>query len=378
MKIGILTQPLYTNYGGIIQCYALQTALRLMGHETVVLQREFNRRYTFKGACTYYAKHFVKLLLGRRSSWHYYVSQKKRDFIAQNTYNFIQENIITSKHCYSTEELRQEAKNQNLNAIVVGSDQVWRPYYSPCQTNYFLDFLDEDSKIKRISYAASFGTDNWEFSDELTKVCSKLLKKFQAVSVREKSAIGLCKEHFDVDAIHVLDPTLLLDKSSYLKLLSPSDNKSEQLFCYVLDRNKKKTEIVDNIARQTGLKPFEVMPELPNDVYNLYGDIEKCVYPPLEKWLEAFEGAEMVITDSFHGTVFSIIFNKPFWVIVNEGRGTARFESILSLFNLSKRLIDKSKINEINLNAPIDWNSVNNIKTTLQEESRRFIINALV
>ena len=377
MKIGIMTQPLYTNYGGIIQCYALQTTLRRMGHETVVLQREFNRKYSLKGACIYYAKHFAKLMLGRKSSWHYCVSQKKRDFIAQNTYKFIQENIITSKHCYSTEELRQEVENQNFDTIIVGSDQVWRPCYSPCQTNYFLDFLKDNSKIKRISYAASFGTDNWEFSDELTKVCGGLLRKFNAVSVREKSAISLCKEHFDVDATHVLDPTLLLDKDSYLKLINSSENKTKLLFSYVLDRNNEKNVIVENIARQTCLKTFEVMPELPDEIFNLYGDIDKCIYPPLEKWLAAFEEADMVITDSFHGTVFSIIFNKPFWVIANEGRGTARFKSLLSLFNLSNRLINKFSIDEINLNLPIDWCSVNNIKRNLQEESLRFIIKSI-
>ena len=152
MRIGILTQPLYCNYGGIVQCFALQTVLKRMGHEAVVLQREWNRTYPLKDAIIYYIKHLGKLILGRRSSWHYYVAQEKRDYIAQHTYRFIEEHINPrSEKCYTTDQLRDEVNRLRLDAIVVGSDQVWRPYYSPCQPNYFLDFLEADSKVKRIS-----------------------------------------------------------------------------------------------------------------------------------------------------------------------------------------------------------------------------------
>lgn len=142
MRIGILTQPLYCNYGGLLQCYALQHTLQRMGHEAIVVRREWNRQYSFKGACIYYVKHIVKMLMGKRESWHYYVAQEKRDYIAQNTYKFINKHIIPySNYCYSTEELRNEVERLQLDAIIVGSDQVWRPHYSPCQPNYFLDFL---------------------------------------------------------------------------------------------------------------------------------------------------------------------------------------------------------------------------------------------
>ena len=378
MKIGILTQPLYTNYGGLIQCYALQTALQRMGHETVVLQREFNRQYTFKGACVYYVKHIVKLLLGRKSSWHYYVSQERRDYIAKNTKMFTEAWINPrSKHCYTTEQLAAEVDFMHLDAIIVGSDQVWRPYYSPCQPNYFLDFLDGRKDILKLSYAASFGSDEWTFDAMLTKQCGALLHQFDAVSVREESAIGLCKEHFGVEAQHVIDPTMLLEKDDYRTVCGQQSAERGSLFCYVLDRSKEKREIITEIANRLKLEPFESMPELPDEIFNLYGKIDKCVYPPVEAWLSAFDETKMVITDSFHGTVFSIIFNKPFWVIGNEGRGLARFQSLLSQFGLEDRMLMPSKLNDLDLNQSIDWEKVNYKRDALKKLSIGFLETAL-
>jgi hypothetical protein len=378
MRIGILTQPLYTNYGGLVQCYALQHVLQNLGHEAIVLQREFNRRYTFKGACAYYAKHIVKLLLGRQSSWHYYISQKRRDYIAKNTRAFTEEWINPrSNKCYTTEQLVHEVETLKLDAIIVGSDQVWRPDYSPCQPNYFLDFLSDNSAIKRISYAASFGGDEWRFSPVLTDECGALLKRFSAVSVREQSGIGLCKEHFGVNAVQVLDPTMLLNQEDYRHLVGDKHCSRGNLFCYVLDKSEEIKNVIKTIADYTGKLSFTSMPELGDSAYNLYGGIERCIYPPVEDWLSAFMEAEMVVTDSFHGTVFSIIFNKPFWVVGNEGRGMARFHSLLSLFGLEDRLITDESARNIDFNTQINWATVNQKRKELQTESLEFIKSAL-
>ena len=378
MKVGILTLPLYCNYGGIMQCYALQTILQRMGHETVILQREFARKYTFLGACIYYTKHMIKLLIGRRSSWHYYVSQEKRDYIAQNTIKFIIKHINPrSERCLTTQELKKEVRKYKLDAIIVGSDQVWRPSYSPSILNYFLDFLEEDHRIRKISYGASFGCEDWTFTRQQTIECSKLLKTFNAISVREESAIKLCKEHFGVNAIQVLDPTMLLHKEDYIKLISSNKKKRGGLFCYVLDRNKEKQRIINFIANATQLVSFESMPELEEDTFNLYSDINKCIYPPIEDWLSAFNEAEMVMTDSFHGTVFSIIFNKPFWVVGNEGRGITRFKNILSLFGLEGRMITNNSLSSINIHETIDWTKVNKRRNELICHSIGFLRSAI-
>ena len=378
MKIGILTQPLYCNYGGILQCYALQTTLQRMGYETIILQREFNRKYTFFGACIYYIKHFIKLLLGRKSSWHYFVDSHRRDYIAQNTSIFIERNINPrTKHCYSTKELKKEVEKLNLGAIIVGSDQVWRPDYSPCLPNYFLDFIKDNSCIKKISYAASFGKDQWALSRKKTAKYRELLQTFDAISVRESSAIKLCKDLFRVDATQVIDPTLLLESKDYLSLVTTKKTNRGNLFCYILDKSIKKKNIIDFLSHKNNYKPFESMPLLSDTKDNLFKDIDKCVYPPIEDWLLAFMEAEMVLTDSFHGTVFSIIFNKPFWVIGNPERGIARFESLLSLFDLSCRIISDSDFMNLDFMKPIDWETVNKRKMFLQKDSLQFISNSL-
>lgn len=378
MKVGILTQPLYCNYGGIIQCYALQTVLKRLGYDTVVLQREFNRTYTVRDVIVYYAKHLIKLILGRESSWHFRISQDKRDYIAKNTIQFITRYISPlSKHCYTTEQLKTEVESLNLDAIIVGSDQVWRPDYSPCQPNYFLDFLPKESPVKRVSFAASFGGDNWLFPAALTQQCSALLKQFDAVSVREQSGIELCETHFGVKAQQVLDPTMLLNRDDYTPLVPNNKESRGDLFCYVLNRNAEILSVINYITQLSGLKPFETMPTLEDSAKNLYGNIEKCVYPAVEEWLESFVQAKMVVTDSFHGTVFSIIFNKPFWVVGNIERGMARFESLLSIFHLNNRMVDVDSMSTIDINEPIDWDRVNIIRKGLQEESNQFIIKAL-
>ena len=377
MRIGILTQPLYINYGGILQCYALQKKLQQLGHETVILQREFQRSYTIIGGVKHYVRQFAKLILGKQPMWHYYVSQDKRDYIAKHTTLFINQYIKTlSKKCYSTEELIAEFNSHNLDAVIVGSDQVWRPDYSPCQPNYFLDFLSSNNQVKKLSYAASFGTDSWLFTQEDTKYYSDLIQLFDAISVREFSAVNLCKDNFHVEAVQVLDPTMLLDKDDYINLVKNTHNRGE-LFCYMLDMTKYKMDIVKEISKCSGFKIFENMPLAKPTIDNLYNEIERCVVPPVEDWISAFSEAEMIVTDSFHGCVFSIIFNKPFWAIGNTERGLARFNSLLNQFGLQDRLISPLELENIDVNKPINWEIVNEKRENLKDEALSFINKVL-
>ena len=119
------------------------------------------------------------------------------------------------------------------------------------------------------------------------------------------------------------------------------------------------------------------MPKLKLTKENAKKHLNDCVFPSVTKWLRAFMDAEMVITDSFHGCVFSIIFNKPFWVVGNKERGQARFSSLLSLFKLEDRLISVDDIESINWNTPIDWDSINNTKKEWQDLSLSFLTENL-
>lgn len=377
MKIGILTLPLNNNYGGLLQCFALQKVLKSLGHDAWLVQRGYaNRSIIWR--IFYYVRQTIKVLLGRE--FVHLLPSKEIKYIRKNTSKFISNYIEpTTEHIRTNKHLANFHFSNKFDAYVVGSDQVWRPIYSPCITNYFLDFLSPQDKVKRISYAASFGVDEWEFSEEETSVCKDLLKLFDGVSVRENSATVLCEKYLGRnDALHVLDPTMLLEKEDYIRIVEKENEPKSpgNLFCYVLDESSEKKQVIETIANQIDAVPFTQMPKCKLTYENLRDRLEDCVYPSVTAWLRAFMDADMVVTDSFHGCVFSIIFNKPFWVIGNEGRGLARFNSLLSLFELQSRMINSSSM-PTDITDAIDWSQVNAIRRKWKETSLNFLKNNL-
>lgn len=358
-NIGILTQPLGPNYGGILQAFALQHTLREMGHDPIVLNR--TRPWYFKAA--YWGWSGLNYVLGRRPKFRMSPNAEELAVITQHTSRFTQEHISITKPIGSTSGLKKAVKEEKLDAIIVGSDQVWRKAYSPCMSNYFLDFLSEDDKIKKIAYAASFGIDEWEFGKKETEYYSMLAKEFDAISVREDSAVKLCRDYLDVEAKHVLDPTMLIDRTVYEDLAASSNTRPSEgnLFCYVLDRTPEKMSLVDKVAKERSLIPFELLPKKTFAEIRSDNELNDCILPPVEQWLRSFVDAEFVITDSFHGTVFSILLNKPFLAIGNISRGTCRFNSLLNDFSLKDRLLE-SNINVpsiVNTTSNIDWFQTN-------------------
>lgn len=375
MKIGILTQPLHNNYGGLLQCFALQTILKRLGHEVWVVQRETaEKQLTMIDRGFYYIRQIIKVCIGRKFVRLF--SSRQKEYVTRKTKYFVSEYIDPKTDILTTtDNLRKCHLNYKFDAYVVGSDQVWRPRYSPCITNYFFDFLSPQDKVKRIAYAASFGVDEWEFSEDETSKCKDLLKLFDSVSVREASGTHLCSKFFDRnDALHVLDPTMLLEKEDYIRIVERENEPKSpgNLFYYILDESTVKFQLIESITSQINAVPFTQMPKCKITYENLRDRLEDCVFPSVTAWLRAFMDADMVITDSFHGCVFSIIFNKPFWVIGNEGRGMARFESLLSLYDLQDRLI-KNNIVPIDVKIPIDWSRVNAIKNEWQQRSMNFL-----
>ncbi|HPF30329.1 MAG TPA: polysaccharide pyruvyl transferase family protein, partial [Lachnospiraceae bacterium] len=148
------------------------------------------------------------------------------------------------------------------------------------------------------------------------------------------------------------------------------------MFTYVLDKSPQKETIINGIAAKAGMKRYECMPKNSNATYlGIKKHGEDYVYPSVTKWLRSFIDAKLVVTDSFHGTAFSIIFNKPFFVLINKERGAARFTSLLHLFGLEDRIITSAE--EADMKKAIDWDAVNAKKKKWQEESKTFLENAL-
>lgn len=370
MKIGILSLVLHTNYGGILQSYALQTVLERLGHEVYVFNRE--QQYD-KTRWKYIPKRFVKRIIGRDVVIFQEARYKKEaPMICQHIWNFRKKYI----HEYIIKSF-DDIKKMNLDAIIVGSDQVWRPCYFKSQWNVgienaFLSFT-RDWNIKRVAYAASFGVNDWEFSDQETQLVAEAAKLFSAISVREDSGIKLLKEKLNLDSIQVLDPTLLLSRDDYVKLIEKADigKSSGNLLTYILNPSSKKTTFINEVAKAKGLIPFSVN----NSHVKQTAPVEQRIMPPIEKWLQGFNDAKLVITDSFHACVFSIIFNTPFIVLGNHERGNARFESLLNMFDLKDRLANIG--DDISSLGEIDYSVVDKIYDTLKEESESFLFNAL-
>ena len=378
MKIGIITLPFNSNYGGLLQAFALQTVLKQMGHEVWSVNRR-NRIMPFKFKVLSSTNRLIKSIIrGKMGVIRSWATAKEELVIDQHTNRFLSENIQTTDFLKSESDF-EKLSRYKFDAYVVGSDQVWRPKYSPRLANHFLGFIDGTVTPKRISYAASFGVDNWEFTPEQTDECRKLLAKFNAVSVREDSAVKLCKQNFGIDATQVLDPTLLVSKEEYIRLVEkdkiPGCNGS--LLTYVLDKSPDKQEFIKKIILETGLTEVSIMPK------SLFRDagrkkISDCIYPPVTAWLRGFMDAEYVVTDSFHGMAFAIIFNKPFLALGNTKRGMTRFSSLVKLFGLEDRIIlsADSHLTE-KLYSPIDFHHVNEILKTKQLEAYKFLSDSL-
>lgn len=369
MTIGILTQPLHDNYGGLLQAYALKTTLERLGHNVEVINRRVDTV-----SLSSKVRHYILRLLGRGPK--FTLSNEQKAIISQHTSFFAEKYIKDITHpIYNTQALK--AITRKYDCLIVGSDQCWRPRYSPKISNYFLDFLDDNSDTVAFSYAASFGVDKWELSEKDTKLSKSNIRKFRSVSVREKSAIDLCKTHLGVDAVHVLDPTMLLDVKDYITL-ADKEKKSVHngnLLHYVLDIDEGKERLISDIGKNFKYDLFtshQKKKPSPATIKN----IQECIYPKVTDWLHSFMQAEFVITDSFHGTVFSILFNKPFLVVANKRRGHARFISLLEMLGLEERLIadvndfDVSKLSSL---PEIEWDKVNQ----LVNEKRSFSMNYL-
>ena len=374
MKVGIITQPLRNNYGGLLQNYALQQVLKKLGHKAITLDQTETPVSRFKliASCI---KTFVLKVIGRGDGRKYYFQLDANEVscIRKYTQYFVDKYITHTPAMYKTEDFRNYCIDNKINAIITGSDQVWRPCYNENIYRSFFDFavgLD----IKRYAYAASFGVDCWEFTDEQTLKCKELLQHFDAISVREESGIDLCKTYFNQKAEYVLDPTMLLDKEDYEALVYKENEPacSGNLFTYILDESVEKNNIIEKVAESLNLVPFTVMPKHRAYRKNII-QIEDCIYPPVTQWLRAFMDAEYVICDSFHGAVFSIIFNKPFIVIANPQRGLSRFSSLLKLYGLENRIISDVENSITVIDNNIDWENINMTRNSLKEEAYLFL-----
>lgn len=369
MKIGILTLPLHTNYGGILQAYALQTVLERMGHEVEIIDGVKFKIKGYRAIIKYLlAKimvplHLWKLLVLLNTSLYAKTYYTKR-FIDKHVH------VKQFDSIYALTE-------QDVDAIVVGSDQVWRAEFfgEKIIDKAFLSFT-KGWKIKRIAYAASFGSDEWEVGPEMTDKCREAVSRFDAVSVRENSGILICKNILNVKAVQLLDPTLLLKSDDYNALLSKRKAKRTPfIMSYIIDTDDTKSEICNKLTSILNIPIVSANSRVEDRSGQRYS-LSEQIQPPVEEWLNKIRNADFVITDSFHACLFSIIYQKQFYVTGNQYRGMARFQSILEMLGLQDRLI--YDVNMIDCNNRIDYSKVKMILRNKIYESTDFLYKHLM
>ncbi len=350
MRIGIYTQPLFNNYGGILQNWALQQVLMSLGHDPITI--DHSSKYSWLKYFADYSLAIAKRTLGKRCSspMRPHNGRFGSGLLAPFIHQHINKTRPVNRPCI---DLLTE---YHINCLVVGSDQIWRPLFNKHLEDSFLAFAKEFDCTK-IAYAASFGKDEWEFDEKQSDICTELVKQFDAISVREESGISLCKQHLGVDAEFVLDPTLLLSKEKYSQIIGHTQNNGKFIACYCLDMSQETQSEINNIAKTINL-PVRYFAA--NDKVSL----------TIGQWLAMFRDASAVITDSFHGTIFSIINQTPFYTLANEVRGASRFHSLLGNLGLLERIVKDSG----HLPPPtIDWEIVQKRINQEKQKSISFI-----
>lgn len=374
MKIGILTHVLATNYGGILQNWALQQVLKDNGYDPVTI--DYYYPLSLKVCALSFASRIIRRARGEKIPLRAWTWPHEDDIIAKNTKRFVKEYVSTTPKCKITR--LSNSSTIGLDGYIVGSDQVWRAEGRPIAKFFLSDFVKLE--VPKVAYAASFGTQCWNYSSRETKRCRNLAKLFSGISVRESDAVNLCRDNLNVDAKLVLDPTLLLTCNDYEELIRNSytlpslDKKS--LMVYILDSSKEKDCIVDAMSQRLGLSISSVRAE---KYFSEVGtaEIQRCIFPSIEDWLYGFKKADFVVTDSFHGTVFAIIFNKPFATIINEKRGASRIYSILGLLGLEDRMVSDSRDIDSVLYQDIDYEKINRLLQNMRVDSLNFLVQSL-
>lgn len=352
MRIAILNLPIDNNYGGNLQRFALVRSLQKLGHEPEHVQIRFCYCLAPWRKPVVYLKRLLKKILidnNYKIKVEYYAALKYQHELMMIE-PFYSKYIPHTGPYHSLKELK---KIGNYDVFIVGSDQVWRKTIA---AKYLKIMFGENLPVegKRIGFAVSFGTDKNELSKREISYFKSFYERFSAVSVREKSALKLLDEygwHFP-QAVHLLDPVFLLAKEEYQEIINSSvtEKCDGNLFCYILDKTEEKQRQIDCLSSQINIKPYYV---------------SLNSYISIEQWLRSFNDAEYVVTDSFHGLAFSLIFNKPYRLVRNSFRGNARFDSLLDTFGLNDD------------GCQVDWNRVNQIIRKYRSRALSFLDSEL-
>lgn len=362
MKVGILTFPNSVSYGACLQMIALQNTVRRMGHEVEILNY-YNpymkaEKHTDKGRNPFKraVQRRVRLLLHRR--------------LYRNFHRFEQQHVTYYPIRALTDKMRLPEIAQRYDAVICGSDQVWSPYITDTDISYFLDFCGDTTK--RVAYAPSFGV--VKFPDGFEEQIAPELQKFHALSAREWPGKELVERLTGRDTALVVDPTWLVDAADWAVMEQPHPAATgDYVLYFVVNQSKELLQQCKAFAKQHGLKvvmvggnPFAAAKNKdPNLAYAL------DVGP--EQWLYLVHHAQYVFTNSFHGTAFSVLFERNLYVQVPSHNGS-RLRQVLENFGMEDREVHEG---EAVTESVVDYEQARRVMAQLKEQSLTYLNNAL-
>lgn len=358
MKVAVITRHAIANYGSILQAYATERILEQLGHDVEIIdyipieEKTENLVFTYIKNSKLWNKNFLTRKI-------YQILQDSNIRIMNQKFEEYRHSYLkmTDNTYHTLEGLKKDCPKADV--YCTGSDQVWGKIGNQLYDEaYFLEFLDKGQKC--ISYAGSFGKDH--IDEELKVKLKQYMKKYSHLLVRENTAVQILKDVGCTNVKQVLDPTLLLAPTEWNKLCHEVDEKRPYILIYHLRHNKQFEAYAKKVSKKMGLPLVRINVSK----YFKYKAGEFKYLPSPSEFLSYIRNAELVLTDSFHGTVFSILFGKNF-VEVLPGVTSTRIVSLLDLFHLQDRLISSYDDFSV-LDRTIDYGQVH---TILKEERKK-------
>lgn len=357
--VGILGWWYGKNYGSILTYYGLNRAIAGLGYKVLMVHEPLG----YNGYRVKWPDDILSMKFARRVGYEY----------------------TAQKHFSKLPQLNDEA-----GTFIVGSDQLWNPRIGRVNDDLFLDFVSPENR--RIAYGTSFGNRGInKFKPEFIAKHSENLQKFSAISVREDYAIETARTAFGVEATQVVDPVFLLSRDDYENLAQKAGvtvPDRPYLAVFYLDPTPEKRDVALAIADKLGLQTILVIPN-PDEgrklVTGIFTDPRFHILPEdaPENFLQTYRKATYVVTDSFHGSAFAVIFKKPFSSIYNTHRGADRFKSLMGSlgFGETRRVFETDSADKIRANPhvdlAIDFTTADQFIAQARKQSLAWLKNAL-
>jgi hypothetical protein len=361
MRICIITFHWGTNYGAVLQAFALQEFLKKNNEVSII---DYVPKY--KDSLVNNVKTLILYIINPDK-----IKNEILKNIKEKRLSIFRKSYLNLTKTYSSLE-EMKAEPPEYDVYICGSDQVWNQNFvrngeGKGATSYFLDFVQKD-KIK-IAYAVSFGCE--EYDIDVIKKVKPLIEKINHKSVREKSGVKLLKNIGISNVLLMPDPTLLLDSSEYENIFKLKEGETDKVFIYALHEKQKEIKrVIDFIVGECKEKI----------IYT--GSVYYSVMS-IKEWLEKIKNSKYVLTNSYHGVLFSIIFKRPFLAMTVEEKGSDmndRIYSLLGQLGLSNRIVnnyDKDLINRI-INEKINWGRVDKEIANMRKDADSFLGAAIL